>query len=111
MLISRSRRNLPRRTLQRTLSLQRGMLPARLLTAALLTAGAAILAGCTVGSLGDNMPTAAGGLPENTPARPATPAVYPAVHDLPPPRTDNVLTDEERAKLEADLIAARNRNT
>jgi hypothetical protein len=92
------------------MSLQSSMLPARLLTAALLMAGAVILAGCTVGSLGDNMPTAAGGLPENTPSRPATPAVYPAVHDLPPPRTD-VLTDEERAKLEADLIAARNRNT
>jgi hypothetical protein len=82
----------------------------RALAAALLAFGCVILAGCTVGSLGDHLPTAAGGLPENTPARPA-PAAYPAVHDMPPPRSDNVLTDEERKKLEDDLIAARKRNT
>ena len=83
----------------------------RALAAALLAFGSVILAGCTVGSLGDHMPTAVGGLPENTPARPATPAAYPAVHDRPPPRSENVLTDEERKKLEDDLIAARKRNT
>ena len=104
MLIARSRRNLPQRIIGRA-----AMRPA--LAAALLMAGSVILAGCTVGSLGDHLPTAAGGLPESAPARPATPAAYPAVHDMPPPRSDNVLTDEERKKLEADLIAARNRNT
>src|SRR5258706_390114 len=66
--------------------------------------------GGTVGSLGDTRPTAAGGLPGTPPPRPATPAVYPAVHDLPPPRTD-VLPDGEGAKLEADFIGARTRNT
>ncbi len=104
MLITRSRRNLPQRVICRA-ALSRAS------AAALLAFGSVILAGCTVGSLGDHLPAAAGGLPESTPARPATPAAYPAVHDMPPPRSDNVLTDEERKKLEADLIAARNRNT
>jgi len=55
------------------------------------------------------MPAAVGGLPESTPQRPATPATYPAVHDLPPPRATTILTDAEQKKLEDDLIAARNR--
>ena len=100
MLIARSRRNLPHRIIARR--------PA--LAAALLTVASVILAGCTVGNLGDRLPTAAGGLPENAPPRPATPAAYPAVHDMPPPRPENVLSDEERKKLEDDLIAARKRN-
>ena len=49
------------------------------------------------------------GLPANTPTRPATQAEYPAVHDLPAPRRDAVLAPEEQAKIEKDLIAARNR--
>jgi hypothetical protein len=92
VLISRSRRNLPRCAL----------------AAALCFGVALILAGCSTGPMGDNMPAAIGGLPENTPARPATPAAYPAVNDMPPPRT-HMLTDEEQKKLEDDLIAARNR--
>jgi hypothetical protein len=78
------------------------------LAAALCVCAAAILAGCSTGTMGDSMPTAVGGLPENTPQRPATPAAYPAVHDMPPPRS-HMLTDEEQKKLEDDLVAARNR--
>jgi len=33
---------------------------------------------------------------------------YPAVHDVPPPRTSTVLTDIEQQKLETDLVSARN---
>jgi hypothetical protein len=92
MLISRSQRAWPRRTL----------------AAAALIAGAVILAGC--GSIiGDHMPNAVGGLPEATPQRPATSAAYPAVHDRPPPRATTVLTDAEAKKLEDDLVATRNR--
>jgi hypothetical protein len=47
------------------------------------------------------------GLPDNSPSRPAEPMVYPAVHDIPPPRTSAVLTEIERRKFEADLTAAR----
>jgi hypothetical protein len=100
MLITQSRRNLPQRIIAQR----------RALAIVSLVAASMILAGCTVGNLGDRLPTAAGGLPENAPPRPATPAAYPAVHDMPPPRPENVLSDEERKKLEDDLIAARKRN-
>jgi len=78
-----------------------------LLASALLAAAAVVLAGCS--TVGDHLPTAAGGLPEGAPARPANPAAYPAVHDVPPPRPQSVLTEAEQQKLEGDLIAARNR--
>jgi hypothetical protein len=48
------------------------------------------------------------GLPANAPARPAQQMAYPAVHDIPPPRTAAVLTDVEQQKMESDLVAARN---
>jgi hypothetical protein len=80
------------------------------LAAALLLAVAAILPGCSSGGVvGDHMPTAAGGLPQGAPQRPAQPAPYPAVHDMPPPRAQTVLSDEEQKKLEDELIAARKR--
>lgn len=68
-----------------------------------------MLASCSAGSIGDHLPTAAGGLPQGVPPRPNTAGSYPAVHDRPPPRGQTVLTDEEQQKLEEDLIAARNR--
>jgi hypothetical protein len=77
--------------------------------AALLLAGLPLMAGCVASNLGDHMPTVAGGLPEGAPARPQTPQAYPAVHDLPPPRSETVLTAEEQKKVEEDLVAARNR--
>ena len=81
----------------------------RLCAAAMLIVGAAALAGCVGGFVADHMPTAVGGLPEGAPQRPATPAAYPAVHDLPPARTDTMLTGEQQKKLEEDLINARKR--
>lgn len=48
------------------------------------------------------------GLPANAPARPAQQMTYPAVHDVPPPRTAATLTDVEQQKLETDLVSARN---
>ena len=47
------------------------------------------------------------GLPANAPARPAEQMAYPAVHDVPPPRTAVMLTDVEQHKLETDLVSAR----
>ncbi len=79
----------------------------RLLARALVITGGVILASCS--SIGDHLPTAAGGLPAGAPPRPTTSGSYPAVHDMPPPREQTVLTDEEQKKLEDDLIAARNR--
>ncbi len=59
--------------------------------------------------IADHLPSAAGGLPEGTPQRPAAAAAYPAVHDMPPPRATTVLTDAEQKQLEDDLVATRNR--
>src|SRR5512134_2229551 len=47
------------------------------------------------------------GVSPNAPARPAEQMAYPAVHDVPPPRTAVMLTDVEQHKLETDLLAAR----
>ncbi|HEY5965352.1 MAG TPA: hypothetical protein VIU42_15155 [Xanthobacteraceae bacterium] len=47
------------------------------------------------------------GVSPNAPARPAEQMTYPAVHDVPPPRTAVMLTDVEQHKLETDLVAAR----
>ena len=82
----------------------------RAVAAALVAAGAAMLAACSAGNtIADHLPNALGGLPEGTPQRPATPAAYPAVHDVPPPRTDTMLSEEEQKRLEDELVAARNR--
>jgi hypothetical protein len=81
----------------------------RILVAASLVAAAVLLSACSASTIGDHLPTAIGGLPEGTPQRPATPAAYPAVHDLPPKRDDTMLSYEEQKKLEDDLIAARTR--
>ncbi len=56
-----------------------------------------------------DLPPVVGGLPAGTPQRPAEPGVYPAVHDMPPPRAAKVMTEEERKKTEADLAAVRDR--
>ncbi len=55
------------------------------------------------------MPTELGGMPPGTPQQPAAPAAYPAVHDMPPPRNDVVMTQEEQKKAEAELMALRER--
>jgi hypothetical protein len=72
-------------------------------------AGAALL-GCLLGGCASqiaDMPVV--GLPANTPARPATPAEYLPVHDLPAPRPETVLDPAQQDKLEKDLTAARDR--
>jgi hypothetical protein len=68
----------------------------------------ALSLGACVATVAD-LPPAVGGLPAGTPQRPAEPGVYPAVHDMPPPRPNTVLTEEERKKAEADLKALRER--
>jgi hypothetical protein len=72
---------------------------------ALVCTGAVILASCA--STLSELPPQAGGLPEGTPERAATAPAYPDVHDMPPPRTSTVLTEEEKKKVEAELAAMR----
>jgi hypothetical protein len=74
----------------------------------LLTLALAVSLGACASTVGD-LPSQLGGLPAGTPERPAQPPAYPAVHDMPPPRPTTVLSEEERKKAEADLVALRAR--
>src|SRR5438128_3853678 len=69
---------------------------------------ACLLTGCS-SAMVDSMPASIGGLPEGAPERPAVPPAYPAVHDMPPPRADSVLSEAEKKKLREDLAATRER--
>src|SRR6266852_6061994 len=93
MLKSRSSRLENRRTWQPFIRL------------ALVGVGSVILVSCS--TVLSDMPSQMGGLPEGTPERPATAPAYPAVHDMPPPRTTAVLSEEEKKKVEAELSAMR----
>jgi hypothetical protein len=73
--------------------------------AALICAGSVLLDGCS--TMLSEMPAQMGGLPQGAPQRPDVAPAYPAVHDLPPPRSAAVLTEEERKKVEAELAAMR----
>ncbi len=90
----------------------KGRQPIRL--PAILLAGTLpfVLAGCasssSLSSLIDSLPREIG-LPADTPDRPATPAAYPAVHDMPPPRPNTTLSAEEQVELEKELTAVRAR--
>ena len=71
---------------------------------ALLLAGVA-LGGCS-SSIAD-MPLL--GTPADAPARPKEAGGYLPVHDLPPDREEAALPPAEQAKIEKELIAARDR--
>src|SRR4051812_11183760 len=77
---------------------------------AVAVAAAICLSGCAsisqkFAETGSQLPEI--GLSPNAPERPAQQMAYPAVHDVPPPRTAAVLTDFEQHKMETDLVSAR----
>ncbi len=77
-----------------------------------LLAVGAVLAACSSSQSFEGMeglPPSLGGLPADAPPPPKTPYQYPAVHDMPPPRSVKTLNDQELLKLEKDLAAARER--
>lgn len=47
------------------------------------------------------------GTPADAPERPKEAGAYLPVHDLPPDRVDAIIPPAERAKIEAELVAAR----
>ena len=49
------------------------------------------------------------GVPSDAPARPKEAGAYPAIHDLPADREQSVMEPSEQAKLQKELIAARDR--
>ena len=68
-----------------------------------------MLAGCT--STLSGLPTELGGLPADTPAKPeeGRQLAYPAVHDMPPPRSGTVMTPTQVKQAEAEMMQARDR--
>src|SRR6185295_6517669 len=82
--------------------------PRHWLAAIALVGGGILLGACSASTIADHMPTAAGGLPEDAPKRPAIQAAYPPVHDRPPERP-SILTAAEQKRLEDELAAARAR--
>lgn len=66
-------------------------------------------AACAPGQVVDRVPESLGGLPSGAPARPATPYQYPAVHDMPPARATQPMTEEEVYNAEKELRAVRDR--
>ncbi len=71
----------------------------------LALAGAGALASCA--SMGGDIPASIGGLPQGVPERSSTPVAFPAVHDMPPPRTGKMLTEDEKKRAEAELAVMR----
>jgi hypothetical protein len=67
------------------------------------------LGGCASQNIGEKLPAALGGLPESMPKRTVDPAAFPAVNDMPPPRTATPLTDDEKKRLREDLAKSRDR--
>jgi hypothetical protein len=75
------------------------------LTAGVLLWSALALGGCST-SIAD-LPLV--GTPADAPARPQEAGAYLPVHDLPPDRDEAAMNPAERAKLQAELLAARDR--
>ena len=77
----------------------------RALALGALLASALALGGCS-SSIAD-LPLV--GTPADAPARPKEAGAYLPVHDLPPDRDQAAMAPAERAKIEAELVAARDR--
>jgi hypothetical protein len=75
-----------------------------LLGFALVSAGAGSLASCSSMA---QLPVSAGGMPQDAPKRPQIAPAFPAVHDMPPPRNNAALTEEEKKRVEAELAVLR----
>jgi hypothetical protein len=71
---------------------------------------AALLPACTASQLAE-LPTSMGGQTPDTPRAPASAPAFPAVHDMPPARPVPVMTEDEQKQAEAELIAARDRQS
>lgn len=77
----------------------------RTLALAALIGAALALAGCS--SQIADLPLV--GTPADAPARPKEPGAYLPVNDLPPNRDEATMDPKERARIQAELIAARDR--
>jgi hypothetical protein len=79
-------------------------------TIKLVTAGALLAAALALGGCSTSIADLPGlGTPADAPARPKEAGGYLPVHDLPPDREEAAMKPAEQAKIEAELIAARDR--
>jgi len=75
-----------------------------------LASGALLIAALALGGCSTTIADLpAVGTPADAPERPKEAGAYLPVHDLPPDRVDAVISPAERAKIEAELVAARER--
>jgi hypothetical protein len=84
----------------------RGLRKKNLAPVLALVLGASLLAACSSAGITDMIPTAAGGLPANTPERPATAPDYPAINAM-PQRREAPLTDDEVNRTKSELTTLR----
>jgi hypothetical protein len=71
---------------------------------------AALALGCSLGGCSTTIADLpAVGTPTGAPERPKEAGAYLPVHDLPPDRVDAIISPVERTKIEAELVAARER--
>ena len=71
---------------------------------------AALLPACSASQFAE-MPSLLGGETTDTPRQSPTPPAFPAVHDMPAARPVPVLTDAQQKQAEAELVAARDKQT
>src|SRR5947209_2377919 len=74
----------------------------------LLFSAALTITGCT-NTVADHTPAGMGGLSADAPTRATMPSAYPAVNDVPPSRSNPLLSAEEQKNLEDELAQARDR--
>jgi len=79
-------------------------------TIRLLTIGALLASALAVGGCSTQIADLPGvGLPADAPPRAKETGAYLPVHDLPPDREESAMAPAERAKVQSELIAARDR--
>jgi hypothetical protein len=76
-------------------------------TAVLITVCAVSLSACSIPV--SDLPLI--GLPANAPPRTDNPPAYLPVHDVPPPRDEEVLTTDQQKKLQTELLTKRDKQT
>jgi hypothetical protein len=79
----------------------------KMLALAALLLSALALSGCAT-SIAD-MPLAGAGTSADAPAHPKEAGAYLPVNDLPPDREEAAMDPKQRAKIQAELVAARDR--
>ena len=72
-------------------------------------AAAMVLLSLSLGGCSTSIADLPFGTPSDAPERPADVSAYPAVHDLPAPRDQAPMDPAEQAKVEKELMAARDR--